>query len=72
MSVIYYKDSTHSVWNFWREYPNLIKSVKIKFNKFLETGAADCGYVRALMYETYLWDCRELIFADLLSFKIRF
>ena len=49
MSVIYYKDSTDSVWN-----PNLIKSVNIKFNKFLETGAADSGYVRVLMYETSL------------------
>ena len=54
MSVIYYKDSTDSVWNIWREYPNLIKSVNIKFNKFLETGAADSGYVRVLMYETSL------------------
>lgn len=44
MSFIYYKDSTYSVWNFSREYANLIKSVKIKFNQFLETGTADSGY----------------------------
>lgn len=72
MSFIYYKDSTYSVWNFSREYANLIKSVKIKFNQFLETGTADSGYDRVLMYETNLWDWRELIFEDLLSFKIRF
>ena len=50
----------------------MIKSVKIKFNQFLETGTADSGYDRVLMYETNLWDWRELIFEDLLSFKIRF